>query len=84
MRSMADEETETGAALNLIECYEQIERGDYVTLQTERGEESVLVEGMLWLVGYHKPLQIVSSRSRRYALGGDDRVVLRDKSTRGF
>jgi hypothetical protein len=70
------------AVLNLTDAYDQIERGDFVTLVYADGVNTdVKVDGMAWLSGHHKPLQIVSSRGRRYALGNNDRVVRKE---RGF
>ena len=65
-------------------AYDEIERGEFVTLHyADGGTADVKVDGMCWLVGRHKPLQIVSSRGRRYALGENDRVV-RSGRERGF
>lgn len=66
------------------EAYEEIERGDFVELRfSDGGHEDVLVQGVMWLSGHHRPLQIVSSRGRRYALGEGDRVARLDRG-RGF
>lgn len=75
-----DQET-VAPVLTVDEAYEQVRPGDFVVLQTSRGSEGVKVDGMVWLSGHHKPLQIVSSRGRRYALGSEDRLVWKG---RGF
>jgi hypothetical protein len=78
-----DQET-TAPVLSVTEAYELIERGDFVALQYAGGASvDVLVDGVLWLSGHHKPLQIVSSRGRRYALGGNDKLVWKERC-RGF
>lgn len=70
--------------LQVTDAYEEIERYDLVTLHFADGEQvDVKVEGMCWLAGHAKPLQIVSTRSRRYALGEADRVI-RQPRERGF
>lgn len=66
---------------NIIEAYEELRSGDFVIMHTATGDEGVKVDGALWLTGQHKPLQIVSSRGRRYALGFDDRISFKE---RGF
>lgn len=68
----------------VVEAYDKIERGDFVHLQHADGTKvDVLVDGVLWLQGQHKPLHIVSSRGRRYALGADDRIVRKERA-RGY
>lgn len=71
MQRMADADE----VLNLTEAYEELRRGEYVVLQTDAGNEGVKIDGMMWLSGALKPLQIVSSRGRRYALGNADRII---------
>lgn len=68
--------------LGVTEAYEQLERGEFVILCTAAGNEGVKVDGIMWLSGAHKPLQIVSSRGRRYALGHEDKIVR--KKERGY